>query len=700
MKKIFKIGFTFLITLSISTFASCRQNVNHNSNDSIPLNSSESSTFGEYITVTDYEDVEQVENERLADQKQYFGIMGLSPSEGKLDTINTYYTQLESDLYNCFLFSYAYMSDAFLDEQMTKLFEKGKTAWFYIIDTVWVWGSSGYVIREDAYKRLYTLRERIVHKTWYDALLGFHMDEPLLAGMTRVDLIKGTKAIHDVFPEKRMWVNFAGFAFNEDIASSQERMTKEAGKYITDLSFDLYGEFSDTILNTWNNMVNMFEGENKYFWAIPMCMSYAGITTEDQAIEHLEAFYSLIKQTKGGCGIFLYTFTTFSWELEQIGNIGFGDLMVSESEFMTWKNKKKPWVMYYNRFYDENDNPINGGYKPWTNMLAKIQEISDLIETYNYNKGKKLTTTITIEDNQVFEYNGGPQYPIPEETYLPLTYQFRAVGEDIYTDEAPIEIGNYEAILEVKSSAFRTGKKVKVNFSIIESSKTLINVVDIIENYTTEKSTVAINRSDLMYSLDGVHYENYLQNQEIDVTNLVVLSEYGNCIYFKSMDKEPYIYRVWTLKERTWFDFESANTEQWSHFVKVANKKHSGTQSAYFAKERCTENGYYHVYCNTANIYDLQKGCSDISGTTLVRMWVYSEDEIRNLNIDISTSSWISCTTNETNFIPAKEWTQVTFDLTKMNAPAGFDLSKTIMFSIIPNGQHEFYIDDLTIVSF
>ncbi|MBE5765311.1 MAG: hypothetical protein E7339_06945 [Clostridiales bacterium] len=669
-----------IVTMCFSTFA-CDNGTNSSGNDS-----SSGSIGGESTTQS-----------TLEDKSLYLGMYGVLPKKYQ-PTIPDFEQSVNDDQFN--VFNIGIMSDQEMDYYCQMIYDAGKKFWLQMQDYVWQFTVNGPELREDCYKQLYMLRERFAGKPWYDALLGWHIDEPLLQRMPVNVLYEGSKAIHEVFPEKRFWVNFAGFAFNEDLSGWGDHMNREAGKYITDISFDLYGNMNETIYETWNNMVEMFEGEDKYFWAVPMCMSYASRTDEAGAIEHLEEFYRLIKETKGGCGIMLYSGITYSWEIEQIGNIGYYDLQVSVEEFKTWKSRKKPWSSYYDRFYDKNGNPINGGFKPWTNLAAKIDEVAASMKAYNDANVTKMETEIVIEQNAVFEYNGMPQKPKVYPDYLNYEYKFLEKATEIISDEAPIAVGEYEMIVTLKESAFRKGATAKATFTIKQTNKTLILDSEIVEDYSSDRFYVTVKRSNLKYSFDNINYVDYVANSKIDVTEYVVRSQYVNHLYFKEGDKEPYVLPIKTYQEKVVFNFEGATSAPASQYSLVANKQYAGKQAAYCDSERGTEydtGRIYNFYFSDSLLPNAASG-PDLSDAKYLEMWIYAEEDIDSIVLAFAVTGWAANSCLDSYSVKAGEWTRLVFNLTNMSRP-DLALDAIIVFTLTVNNNANFYLDHVVAIS-
>lgn len=629
------------------------------------------------------------------DKEMYLTMFGPGPNVHHQYNVPEFSTLVKGTQFNVFMLGV--MDEASMDTYFGMVYNAGKKFWLYIQDSVWVTGLNGPEIRENCYANLYSLREIMENKGWYDALLGFHIDEPLLQRMTAASLLKGSKVIHDVFPEKRFWVNFGAQAFSEDIPTSGDRMTKEAGEYITDLSYDMYGKFGDQHAEIFNTMVEMFKGENKYYWAVPMCMSYASRTFEEDAIKHLDEFYNLIKNTEGGCGMALYAAFTYPWEIEAIGNIGYYDLLVSTEEFMQYKYKKRPWSMIYSKYYDANDNPINGGYKPWTNLEAKINEIAADMQSKNAVNVEKMDTELTVGKDVTFEYDGGGHHPTVYPTYLKYTYSFKEVGGDIIFDDAPTAIGEYEMTATLPESAFRKKKTIKATFSITPATKTLLSASDITETYTTDEYSVSVNRDNLTYSFDNITYKPYVKGTKIDVSEYVVRSKYVNCLYFKDGEKAPYILPIRTYTEYSVFEFEGKAADPYSAYTLVSNKKWSGNQSSYCKAESGVgaPGRTYHYYFNNSDLVVGNKGY-DISNARYLEFYMYAEEEV-TVYPSFSVTGWVGTVCNDRVTVPANKWTKVTFDLWNMSNPA-IKLENMILMDINTDKPVNFYLDHVIAV--
>lgn len=645
--------------------------------------------------------------------EMFIGMYHIDP---ELDSTNRMKTEeaVKGDMFNVFLLGTLPVGDygssvnaERFDRYAQMIYEQGKKFWVYGYMFMWEYRPT-MVLRNDAYARLHEFRDYIIDKPYYDAFLGIKIDEPLLGGLSLDDLYAGTRAYHQVFPDKRFYVNFTAMAFNEGIPfEGHERLTKEAATYITDMSFDLYGQFGQEHIDTFNAMVSMFEGEDKHFWVVPLAMSYRGETTEDDALKHVEEFVKLLRSTDGGTGIMLYGSYTIPYEREQLGNIGFGDLIVDEETFQTYKNLPKPYSDYYAKFYDDQGNPINGGFTPWTRLESRIKELYAEIEQHNEENFAKESVTITAEDGQVFEYDGSPKMPAASPDYLALEYTFAPEGSSEFTETAPSEIGKYRARIRYAGNMYREAAEIVVNFEIVESESTLINPADIRETYTADRKTIAVDRGGLQYSLDGIEYAAYVSGTEIDVSSLVAASGRAKYVYFKEGDKEPYLVRVRSYQTAVIDDYESdAQIDPKSHYEKSPEMRYSGKQAAKFSRPgedvagSGTRDNY--AYMTDTSMERNSKGEYDLSSAKAVEFWIYAEQEYTFKFLFIEWSSWKCCKTEDEITVPARVWTKVTVDLTALEnftAEPDFVLQNVLAYGFTGTADVTFYIDDFAVVN-
>lgn len=645
--------------------------------------------------------------------EMFIGMYHIDP---ELDSLNPMKTEdaVKGDMFNVFLLGTLPVGDygscvnaERFDHYAQMIYDQGKKFWVYGYMFMWDYRPT-MVLRNDAYARLHEFRDYIIGKPYYDAFLGIKIDEPLLGGLSLNDLYDGTRAYHQVFPDKRFYVNFTAMAFNDGIPfEGHERLTKEAATFITDMSFDLYGQFGQEHINTFNAMVDMFEGEDKHFWVVPLAMSFRGETTEDDALQHVEEFVKLLKSTDGGTGIMLYGSYTIPYDREQLGNIGYADLIVDEATFKTYKNLPKPYSDYYAKFYDEQGNPINGGFKPWTRLESKIKELYAEIEAYNEKHFAKTDVTITAENDQVFEYDGAPKQPVASPDYLPLSYSFAREGSDAFEETAPSAVGKYRARIRYEGNKYRNSAEIVVSFEIVDTNKTLLNPADITETYTTEEKTIAVSRDGLKFSLDGIEYTDYVRDSKIDVSSLVVTGGRSKYVYFKEGDKSPYALRVRSYQNVIIDDYESdAKIDPKSHYDKSPEMRYEGKQSAKFSRTgedvpgSGTRDNY--GYLTDSSMEKNSLGEYDLRTAKSVEFWIYAEKEYSFKFLFIEWSSWKACKTKNEITVPARVWTKISIDLTEFEnftAEPDFVLKNVLAYGFTGTADVTFYIDNLALVN-
>ncbi len=167
-------------------------------------------------------------------------------------------------------------------------------------------------------------------KGYYDSILGFYMDEPMLWGATNAQLEEFTGYFRTVAAtEKRFFVCFslAGVAPDFWTIEGAEAITPQSSQYITDIAFDMYHKWSPDYEAIYHEMM-MRTGNRADLrvWFVPCTMDYRGDKTEEHCLEHLENCYRLLKETPCPGGLMCYTYHTFPTEVEALGNIGLDKL--------------------------------------------------------------------------------------------------------------------------------------------------------------------------------------------------------------------------------------------------------------------------------------------------------------------------------------------------------------------------------------
>lgn len=614
------------------------------------------------------------ESAMSTEPEMLLGMYHIDPDLDDADNAIKTIDAINGDMFNVFLLGtqpvgdYENVDAEKFDYFAQKIYDAGKKFWLFGYMYMWVYQPT-MRLRPDAYPRLAELKQYIESKPYYEAFLGIKIDEPLFGGLTVEGLYEGTKAYNATFPDKRFYANFTAMAFNPNLPFSGDRMTSAAGKYITDISYDMYGEYTVEHTETYKYMVDMFKGQGKKFWAVPLAMSYKGYTTEDDALKHVNEFYKLIKSTKGGVGMMLYGAYTIPYDREPLGNIGFGDLLVSTETFKGWKNLPKPYSDYYSRFYDTQGNPINGGFVPWNRLNDRIKEIYAEINAHNTANFSKKTPNITVEDNAVFYYDGTPKLPSVTPKNFDVNITVASANSGGYTDEMPVEPGSYFAKISFDGDKYYVPFEKTVKFSIVEDTEnTLIASEHIVETYSSARQEIAVNRDGLEYSSDGVSYAPYAKGTAIDVSGLIIVQGEGlqKNLYFREQNKAPYIYRIKSYVSTLFADFNSdAKLYSGTQFQKSAVIKYEGKQSAYFDSQKMgsTTGGLtqYTVYMQDTDMV-AKGGIYSFQTVRAIKLYVYAEQEL-SFTMQFMSPQWKSCETKKTYTVPAQTWTEVTVNV-------------------------------------
>ena len=170
----------------------------------------------------------------------------------------------------------------------------------------------------------------IKEKGWYDSVLGFYMDEPLLWNITNDDFESFTGYFRRVAaPDKRFFVCFsiAGVAPEFWTINNIKPITPKSSQYLTDIAFDMYHKWSEDYLKILEIMLQRAGNRDDLkLWMIPCTMNYRGDKSEEYCIEHLNACYEVLKKAKNKGGLMCFTYYTFAPEEEALGNIGLDKL--------------------------------------------------------------------------------------------------------------------------------------------------------------------------------------------------------------------------------------------------------------------------------------------------------------------------------------------------------------------------------------
>lgn len=165
---------------------------------------------------------------------------------------------------------------------------------------------------------------------WYESVVGFYMDEPLLWNIKREWLKEFTKYFRTkAAPEKRFFVCFsvAGVAPEYWTINNVQPITPDCAEYLTDVAFDMYHKWNDDY-SAILRLMKERTGNRKdlKIWMIPCTMNYRGDKTEEHCIEHLEKCYEVLKNEENPGGLMCFTYYTFKTEEEDLGNIGLDKL--------------------------------------------------------------------------------------------------------------------------------------------------------------------------------------------------------------------------------------------------------------------------------------------------------------------------------------------------------------------------------------
>ena len=644
----------------------------------------------------------------FTDDRMMMGMYHLTPALDGIKNQIKFQDAIDGDEYNVFLMGHHEIpNEQEFDDYCTKIYEAGKR--FFIFDSTQLWNSgAGYSVHKDIYVRMHEMRETLRSKNYYDAFLGYYVDEPLLLGVPLTELYEASKAFRTTFPDKRFMVVFsaAGISTEYDIGAGKDRLTREGGEYITDIGFDIYGAFGDYWTDIWDTMTEMFERQDKNYWAVPMVMNYRGRVTEDDAIGSVEGCWNAVKNAKGGMGMMLYNAYTYPAEVENIGNIGFCDMAyTSKEEFMGWKNKGNPWKNYYNKFYTDGGAQVTEGvdFVPWTRLEEKIKAVAAEIATLNENKIVKAETEIVCADGQSFVYDSLPHAPQIEEFIPNVQYEFSKEGSDDWTEIAPCEKGNYRMKVSVEESLYRKSAEKIVSFSITESTETMIGADLITEDYTSDKKTVRFDVEGYTVSLNGVDYVPYERNSEIDITAMIANGGRTKYVWLKEGNKAPFGYRIKQYDRTMIQDFEKGAVPAWSQYKPSGVIRKEGNYSGQLDLKYNSSEGKYtselrfldmNYPLNSQNLYS-------IAGSTQIEFWMYSDRDV-SVTMWIIADNWNAILTPQTIEVEKNTWTRVTFDCAKfqdLSATVEYAMSHVLQFTLVVGGTPEnVFIDSLCIV--
>ena len=170
----------------------------------------------------------------------------------------------------------------------------------------------------------------IKEKGWYDYVLGFYMDEPMLWNITNDYLEEFTRYFRvEVAPEKRFFVCFsiAGVAPEFWTINDVKPITPKSSQYLTDIAFDMYHKWSSDYDEILKLMIERSGNRDDLrVWMIPCTMNYRGDKSEEYCLEHLNACFETLKKLPCKGGLMCFTYYTFTPDEEALGNIGLDKL--------------------------------------------------------------------------------------------------------------------------------------------------------------------------------------------------------------------------------------------------------------------------------------------------------------------------------------------------------------------------------------
>ena len=188
--------------------------------------------------------------------------------------------------------------------------------------------------RVDAFVRF--LKER----GYYEQVIGFYMDEPMLWGVTNEQLELFTGYFRtQAAPDKRFFICFslAGVAPEYWTIKGAQSITPESSRHLTDIAFELYHPWSGDYEKIYQKMMERTGNRTDIrVWFIPCTMDYRGDKREEHCLEHLENCYRLLRRAPRAGGLMCYTYHTFPSHEEDLGNIGL-DKLTDPSYPKYWK---------------------------------------------------------------------------------------------------------------------------------------------------------------------------------------------------------------------------------------------------------------------------------------------------------------------------------------------------------------------------
>lgn len=179
---------------------------------------------------------------------------------------------------------------------------------------------------DDYRKRIDKMVAYLKEKGWYDSVVGFYLDEPLLWNVTNDMLLEFTRYFRtEAAPDKRFFVCFsvAGIAPEVWTINDVKPITERSVAYLTDIAFDMYHPWSGVYADLVKEMLDRAgDRPDLKVWMIACTMNYRGDKSEKHCLDHLHGCYDMLKTFPNPGGIMCFTYYTFAPEEEALGNIG------------------------------------------------------------------------------------------------------------------------------------------------------------------------------------------------------------------------------------------------------------------------------------------------------------------------------------------------------------------------------------------
>ncbi len=195
------------------------------------------------------------------------------------------------------------------------------------------------VLKENWQETLLDLKAYLEKQSFYDAIDGFYIDEPMLCGVSLDDFETVTGFLAKNFG-KRIYACFSVAGVAPDIWTTNgvPAITEKAGQYLTDAGFDMYHPFDEKYAYITEQMkMRLGNRKDLRIWHTPCIMNYRGDKEESHAVKHLNGLYELLKEEKNPGGLMCYANYVSPSETEQIGNIAFEHLRGRNEGDAHWK---------------------------------------------------------------------------------------------------------------------------------------------------------------------------------------------------------------------------------------------------------------------------------------------------------------------------------------------------------------------------